>query len=88
MRKSLDKLGYDLVFPTAPHKILAADASNPTEQEKLHQVESSDDEEYLYWGWAFADDEKQEMRGLDKSVVHLTKILQEQVTTQPNTKAK
>jgi Serine hydrolase (FSH1) len=79
LRKSLEKLGIELIFPTAPHKVLAANASSLSEREKLQEAESRN-EEYLYWGWAFADEDKEEMRGLDKSIAFIAKILEEQVT--------
>ena len=82
LRKALDKQGIEIIFPTARHKILAADASIPTEREKLLEAEKLDSE-WQYWGWAFADEEKQEMRGLDTSIQFITKILEEQVLTSP-----
>ena len=78
LRKSLNKLGIDLVFPTAPHKIQPADASSLGEREKLLEAQATDGE-WQYWGWAFADDETKDMRGLKKSVEFIGNILETQV---------
>ena len=80
LRKSLEKKGVEILFPTAPHKIHPADASTPEERAKLSEAQTSpSDEDWQYWGWAFADEELKEMRGLDKSVEFIGKILEEQV---------
>jgi predicted esterase len=75
LRKDLAKKGYELICPTGPIKTLPADASSPTERDKL---EAANDEDYPYWGWCTMDEEKEVMRGLDQSVAFLKTILETQ----------
>jgi len=79
-----------VLFPTAPHKILPADASNDGEREKFATAadNSSGNDEWQYWAWGFADEERREMRGLDRSVEFLGSILREQVQNPPPTQPK
>jgi hypothetical protein len=78
LRKSLEKLGVELVCPTAPHRIVAADVSDPSERAKLVEAESQDGG-WEYWGWSVLDEDKREMRGLDVSVAEIGKLMEEQV---------
>jgi len=78
LRKDLTKKGYEFICPTAPIKTLPVNASSPTEREKLEEAERSE-EEYPYWGWCTMDEDKEEMRGLEKSVEFLRNILETQV---------
>ena len=56
--------------------------STPEERAKVLEAQASDNE-WQYWGWAFADDELKEMRGLDKSVEFIGKIMEAQVAPPP-----
>lgn len=67
-----------MICPTAPIKTLPVNASSPTEREKLAEAERND-EDYPYWGWCTMDDDKQEMRGLDKSVEFLKNFMETEV---------
>jgi Serine hydrolase (FSH1) len=73
----LDKLGFDVVFPTAPHKITAADVTTIEREKFLAAAEVEED--WQFWGWAFANEEKQEMVGLDKSLEFIGNIIETQV---------
>jgi len=80
LRKALEKIGVDITFIKAPHKVTPAEASAPTEQEKLLEAERNG-QEWQYWGWAFADDEKKEMRSLDISMEYIKQVMEQQVYT-------
>jgi len=73
LKKDLAKRGYELICPTGPIKTLPVDASSPTDRAKLEEADPAD---YPYWAWWIADDEKEEMRGIDQSVEFLNKILE------------
>jgi Serine hydrolase (FSH1) len=81
LRKAFDRIGIDLLFPTAPHKILPADAPNPNEREKLDAALQTGERDWKYWAWGFADEEKRVMRGIDESVEFIGKIMREEVRT-------
>jgi hypothetical protein len=65
-------------FPTGSHKVLPANASTPSEREKLLEAEANH-ADWLYWGWGFADDEKKTMTGLDIAIENLGEFMRENV---------
>ena len=79
LRKALRQVGVEIVFPTAPHQVKPEGASYPSEHDNLRETEGND-RDWPYWAWGFADDNYQEMRGLDKSINYIGNILVEQVT--------
>ena len=79
LRKAFDRVGIDLVFPTAPHKILPADAVNPSINERFYGGGQMGDEDWQFWSWGFADDHMRIMSGLDESVDYIAKIMHKEV---------
>jgi hypothetical protein len=69
-------VGIDLVFPTAPHRIVPADAANPY---GLESFDVPGDDDWQFWSWGFEDEQTRTMRGLDESLEFIGKIMREEV---------
>lgn len=74
LRKSLEKLGIEVICPTAPHRII------PPDTPSSNGITTTETDVGEYFGWSIMDEEKKEMRGLDESISLIGKILEDEVS--------